>query len=162
MELKGKKINFIGDSITEGARVENPENVYPAILKRTLGLAEASACITDGWHIFYIHLPLNPQLRRCIIRLWFSPLFRRWCFGRIAKSDEYTIQRSWMSGISFFCAKFSIKFAYRDVRIATMKVPDPFEFLLCVSVRMRSFWTMGFIKQGGFRAIEFFIPTHQR
>ena len=41
MELKGKKINFIGDSITEGARVENPENVYPAILKRTLGLAEA-------------------------------------------------------------------------------------------------------------------------
>ena len=35
MELKGKKINFIGDSITEGARVENPENVYPAILKRS-------------------------------------------------------------------------------------------------------------------------------
>ena len=41
MELKGKKINFIGDSITEGARVADPENIYTNILKRELGLAEA-------------------------------------------------------------------------------------------------------------------------
>lgn len=41
MELKGKKINFIGDSITEGHRVENPENIFSNILKRELGLAEA-------------------------------------------------------------------------------------------------------------------------
>ena len=41
MELQGKKINFIGDSITEGHRVENPENIFSNILKRELGLAEA-------------------------------------------------------------------------------------------------------------------------
>ena len=41
MELKGKKINFIGDSITEGARVEKEENFYPNIIKREAGLAEA-------------------------------------------------------------------------------------------------------------------------
>ena len=41
MELKGKKINFLGDSITEGARVASSENFYPNILKRNLGLAEA-------------------------------------------------------------------------------------------------------------------------
>ena len=41
MELKGKKINFIGDSITEGARVASPDNFYPNILKRSAGLAEA-------------------------------------------------------------------------------------------------------------------------
>ena len=41
MELKGKKINFIGDSITEGARVEHEENFYPNIIKKAAGLAEA-------------------------------------------------------------------------------------------------------------------------
>ena len=41
MELKGKKINFIGDSITEGARVASAENFYPNLLKKSLGLAEA-------------------------------------------------------------------------------------------------------------------------
>ena len=41
MELKGKKINFIGDSITEGARVASSENFYPNLLKKSLGLAEA-------------------------------------------------------------------------------------------------------------------------
>ena len=34
MELKGKKINFIGDSITEGARVASPENFYPNLIKK--------------------------------------------------------------------------------------------------------------------------------
>ena len=41
MKLKGKKINFIGDSITEGARVASPDNFYPNILKKSAGLAEA-------------------------------------------------------------------------------------------------------------------------
>ncbi len=41
MELKGKKINFLGDSITEGYGVSCPENVYHQIMKREYGLAEA-------------------------------------------------------------------------------------------------------------------------
>ncbi len=42
MKLEGLKINFLGDSITEGLKIENPEyNVYHAVLKRNSGLAEA-------------------------------------------------------------------------------------------------------------------------
>ena len=41
MELKGLKINFLGDSITEGVGVSNPDALYHAILKREAGLKEA-------------------------------------------------------------------------------------------------------------------------
>ena len=34
MELTGKKINFLGGSITEGAGVADPANVFPARLAR--------------------------------------------------------------------------------------------------------------------------------
>ena len=40
MELKGKTVNFLGDSITEGTGVSNvPENRYDNVLKREYGLA---------------------------------------------------------------------------------------------------------------------------
>ena len=38
MELKGKKINFLGDSITEGVGISNPENHYFDYLKRSCEL----------------------------------------------------------------------------------------------------------------------------
>ncbi len=41
MKLQGKKINFLGDSITEGHGVSCHENVYHQIIKRECGLAEA-------------------------------------------------------------------------------------------------------------------------
>ena len=41
MELKGKKINFLGDSITEGCGTSGPEYGFPWLLKQKLGLAEA-------------------------------------------------------------------------------------------------------------------------
>lgn len=41
MELKGLKINFFGDSITQGVGTSAPENVYHAVLKREAGLSEA-------------------------------------------------------------------------------------------------------------------------
>lgn len=42
MELKGKKINFLGDSITEGVGCSDPANkVYHQLLKKSAGLAEA-------------------------------------------------------------------------------------------------------------------------
>ena len=40
MELKGKKVYFLGDSITQGACV-TPENVYHQVMLRKYGLAEA-------------------------------------------------------------------------------------------------------------------------
>ena len=41
MNLKGLKINFLGDSITQGVGASSPENVYHAVLKREAELAEA-------------------------------------------------------------------------------------------------------------------------
>ena len=41
MELKNIKANFLGDSITEGYGVSDPENIYLNVLKRECGLAEA-------------------------------------------------------------------------------------------------------------------------
>ena len=41
MELKGKKINFLGDSITEGVGTFAPENRYVDIVSREAELAEA-------------------------------------------------------------------------------------------------------------------------
>ncbi len=41
MNLKGIKINFLGDSITEGVGASSKETVYHAVLKREAGLAEA-------------------------------------------------------------------------------------------------------------------------
>ena len=55
MELKGKKINFIGDSITEGARVEKAENFFPNIIKRNAFLAEARNYGVGGSRIARIH-----------------------------------------------------------------------------------------------------------
>ena len=41
MELKGKKINFLGDSITEGVGTACREEIYLNLLKEAEGLAEA-------------------------------------------------------------------------------------------------------------------------
>ena len=41
MELKGLKINFLGDSITEGHGTSSPDKIYHALLKKEAGLAEA-------------------------------------------------------------------------------------------------------------------------
>ena len=41
MELKGLKINFLGDSITEGVGASSSETVYHSVLKREAGLLEA-------------------------------------------------------------------------------------------------------------------------
>lgn len=39
MQLKGLKINFLGDSITEGASASRPENIYFNVLKQNEGVA---------------------------------------------------------------------------------------------------------------------------
>jgi len=41
MKLEGLKINFLGDSITEGVGASSPEMVYHAVLKREVNLKEA-------------------------------------------------------------------------------------------------------------------------
>ena len=41
MELRGKKINFLGDSITEGVGTSSPEHIYLNVLAKNAGLSEA-------------------------------------------------------------------------------------------------------------------------
>lgn len=41
MELKGLKINFLGDSITQGVGASSEHTVYHAVLKKEVGLSEA-------------------------------------------------------------------------------------------------------------------------
>ena len=41
MELTGKKINFLGDSITEGCCATSPEKGYVDVMKRKYRLTEA-------------------------------------------------------------------------------------------------------------------------
>ena len=41
MDLKGLKINFLGDSITEGVGASGKDNVYHGVLKKEAGLAMA-------------------------------------------------------------------------------------------------------------------------
>lgn len=41
MELKGKKINFLGDSITEGVGCSESKTVYHQVMKEKYGLCEA-------------------------------------------------------------------------------------------------------------------------
>ena len=41
MKLQGLKINFLGDSITEGVGASGKDKIYHAVLKERTGLAEA-------------------------------------------------------------------------------------------------------------------------
>ena len=42
MDLKGKIVNFLGDSITEGVGASSPEHVYPYLIKEKYGLKAAN------------------------------------------------------------------------------------------------------------------------
>ena len=64
MELKGKKINFLGDSITEGCGVSCEENIYHQIMKRNYGLAEARNYGVGGTRIARQIVPSEPQYDR--------------------------------------------------------------------------------------------------
>ncbi len=57
MNLEGKKINFLGDSITEGHPLDNKDDIYLNILKRECKLSEARNYGIGGTHIAYQRVP---------------------------------------------------------------------------------------------------------
>ena len=57
MELKGKKINFLGDSITEGCCATAPELGYVEVLKQIAGLDEAKNYGIGGTRIARQKMP---------------------------------------------------------------------------------------------------------
>ncbi len=65
MELKNKKINFLGDSITEGAGATYPEWGYVSVLKAKYGLQEARNYGIGGTRIARQRIPSeNPKYDR--------------------------------------------------------------------------------------------------
>jgi len=61
MKLQGKKINFLGDSITEGCGVSCQENVFHQVMKREYGLAEARNYGVGGTRFARQTVPSEPQ-----------------------------------------------------------------------------------------------------
>ncbi len=59
MELKGLKVNFLGDSITQGAGTSAPDKIYHALIKEKYGLAEARNYGIGGTRIARQHKPSN-------------------------------------------------------------------------------------------------------
>lgn len=57
MELKGKKINFLGDSITEGCCATYPEWGYVEVMKRRFSLAQARNYGIGGTRIARQRIP---------------------------------------------------------------------------------------------------------
>ncbi len=51
MKLENLKINFLGDSITQGVGTTTPDNAFHQIIKRECGLAEAYNCGISGTRI---------------------------------------------------------------------------------------------------------------
>lgn len=66
MELKGKIIDFIGDSITLGVGVENLENRYDNVIKRDCGLKEVYNYGISGTRLAHQISPSeNPSFDLC-------------------------------------------------------------------------------------------------
>ena len=61
MKLQGKKINFLGDSITEGHGVSCQENVFHQVMKREYDLAEARNYGVGGSRFARQMVPSEPQ-----------------------------------------------------------------------------------------------------
>ena len=75
MELKGQKINFLGDSITEGCCATSPEKGYVEVLKRICGLAEARNYGIGGTRIARQQVPSH------------EPKYDRYFESRIGEMD---------------------------------------------------------------------------
>ena len=64
MILEGKKINFLGDSITEGVGASSPDKVYHQVMKREYRLAEARNYGVSGTRIARQSVPLEEAWER--------------------------------------------------------------------------------------------------
>lgn len=76
MELKGKIINFLGDSITEGANADCPENAYHQVLARKCGLKLARNYGIGGTRIANQIAPSE------------EPLYDKWFCSRVAEMED--------------------------------------------------------------------------
>lgn len=73
MELKGKKINFLGDSITEGCGASAPEKCFVSLMKEYNDLAEARNYGKGGTRIARqseIKDPNEPRDKDFLMRMW--------------------------------------------------------------------------------------------
>lgn len=117
--------------------------VYDSILVEFL---RDGAGVTGSWNIFHIHLTFHAQLCRGIIRFRAVEFLGGSRAGTISQSAKDTIQRGGMTGIALGRTKFSVKFTDREVGITAKIIPDPFEFLLGMCIRMFGKGSVSFIE----------------
>ena len=79
-----------------------------------------------------------------------------------SQSDKDPVKRTGVSGVAFLCAKFTVKFTDRNMRIASVIVLNPLQLLRCMSVRVQREWSVGFIHKGFLGAVIAFVPAHKR
>lgn len=66
MDIKGFKVNFLGDSITEGIGVDNQQNRYDNILKSSCGLSAVNNYSISGSRLAHqIHPSEKPRYDLC-------------------------------------------------------------------------------------------------
>lgn len=75
MELKGKKINFLGDSITEGHGTSAPEHIFLNVLTKAVGATANNYGISGSRIARQLH-PVNPDDRH-----------ERWFVTRVPEMD---------------------------------------------------------------------------
>lgn len=66
-----------------------------------------------------------------------------------------------MPGIAFLGEELAIKFADGNVRVTTVVILNPFQFLCRVRVWVGSERTVGFIHQGFSGPVKLFIPAQE-
>ena len=57
MDLKGKKVVFLGDSITQGVGASSPETIYPEVFKKISGVSEIKNYGISGTRIARQYTP---------------------------------------------------------------------------------------------------------
>ena len=67
-----------------------------------------------------------------------------------------------MAGVSFVASQFAVQLANWNIRIPSMIIFYPFQLLLRMRIRMRTFGSVAFGFQRRSCSIVLFVPAHQR
>lgn len=118
--------------------------------------------IAESGNIFYVHLPLDADLLGRIVRLGFVGAFSRRSAAGKPQTLKYAVQRTGMAIVPVFHSELAIELAERDVRVPAVKVTDPGQFLLRMSVWMRRDRPVGLVLKRFLRAVEDLDPSKQR
>lgn len=136
MELKGKTINFMGDSITEGIGVSSSEKIYLNIIKEKYGLKAANNYGIEGTRIAK-YTENDPQP-------YGNPFVER--FDKMSDDADAVVV---FGGTN--------DFGHGNARMGSMGDTDPYTFYGALYTLMK-----GLIEKYPDKPIIFMTPLHRR